>query len=282
MASQGTANALRRRWKPDVRQKVIEGLLKGEAVSPFGHTEQGGERSVDLRGLEFDEVLACASLVCVDLSYAFFTRSGQFVDVSARRVSFSHADIQTNLSGDYEQCSFAGASLRKANFFSWGSFVCCDFSSADLSSSGGSSLYFKDCSFVGATLKGTTLYECLFVHCRWDHCRFSHASLSKSRITRQGFPQELGIQESGSILPDVILDNVQWLDWEDVVSRPHKPELANKKTEAAALAERARERFRQGDLESALSLFEQAERLWPLDSVSVRYQGLTKRRLLER
>lgn len=204
-------STLRRRWTPEHAEAARVALQAGRPYSRFGDsTDDRGTVRVDLRGLPIGKPLQDCSFGNVDLSVCAFEQTGQFIDVAASSCSFDGATLDTNISGVFENCSFARARMSGAVFWGVSSFVGCSFETSDLRQARGGQVTFRDCDFTGANMRGVQFLKCLFENCKWPGVQFQRSSLGSSRITRAGFPSEKGETPEGAPLPDVILDGVKW------------------------------------------------------------------------
>jgi fluoroquinolone resistance protein len=206
------STALRNRWTPELLEQAAQSFREGKVFTPFAPVTARDGHYLDLRGLTIANPLREVSLDRVDLSHSRFDIMGQFIDVTATNCLFAGASLETNLSGTYRACRFDDARMSGSTIFGGSSFSDCTFLRADLKKAKGGNVLFERCDFTAANLRGTRLSTSTFRDCIWTDAQFFHSSLGGSTISRSGFPAEKGTLEGDAILPDVILDNVKWLD----------------------------------------------------------------------
>lgn len=209
---------LRQRWKPGLVQTTTAGLLSGRVASPFGEVVSGQTKRIDLRGFPLTEVFRGICLSRVDLSDALVSSAGMIKEAVMVDCVLDRAELETNLMGTFDRCSFRRARMSDVEFGLKSRFSCCDFSEANLARARGHACEFVRCDFAGASLRGASLIDGLFEECIWMSVQFHHSSLGGSRISEAGFPKENGEERplkdrrlSGITMPAVILDGVKWL-----------------------------------------------------------------------
>lgn len=210
MAKETTA--LRVRWTPELVERSAQAFQEGRIFTPFAPVTDGNTAYQDLRGLPIHAPIRDLTFDRVDLSHARFEQMGQFVDVTAANCIFVGAKLDTNLSGTYQQCRFDSTNLSGATIFGGTTFSDCTFVRADLKRAKGGKIRFERCDFTSANFRATQFLSCVFKDCLWRDALFFHTSLGGSTISRSGFPIQEGHQDPEAILPDVILDNVKWLE----------------------------------------------------------------------
>ena len=269
------AGSLRDRWTPDLLQRAVEALCKSKVFTPFPPLTVNGAEYRDLRGLTIREPVHDTSFDHVDFSSARFEYNGQLSNVTAVDCLFTGAELDANISGTYRRCRFDEANLEGAAIMGGTMFSECTFAGADLRAAHGAALVFDCCDFTSANFRGTHFLESEFHHCTWSDARFRHASLGHSKITREGFPAERGIQAPDEILPDVILDFVDWLDsppleaWvQGLDSRLEARADQRRQRDQERLVQEARAAFKAKRFDEAIARFSAAAELGPLDELS--------------
>ena len=167
---------LKSRWSPDLTS-IANALLErgGEPASTFGTIEG----RADFRGLVIEAFLK-SSLSNLDLSSSSLAGFGQFSVASVWNCRFDSAALEGNLGKTFQQCSFAGASLKGAVIR--GTFENCSFIGAALSGARASEVAFRRCDFTGANFTRALLLHSTWEDCRFDGARFRNGSLAKGRF----------------------------------------------------------------------------------------------------